>query len=304
MRTSWCAFRASPWRSSSAALLAAEICAGICNLKRGIFCAMKKSTVGILRRIVGMSVLVAFAAVAAAQTPPPASKPPPATAPGADPAPAPTPDQISYVFGLIFGAQMHTAGITNEVVPEAVLRGLKEALQGKQPSQAEQMQIQTFVRSVAEAAGAKNQVAAKDFLARNGREKGVVTTASRLQYKIITAGDKKGPPGSAGDTVTVDYRGKLIDGSEFDSSYSRGMPATFPVNGVIKGWQEALVLMKPGAKWQLFIPPELAYGPRAQPKIPANSLLIFEVNLLSDEAAGAPPKAPPGTPPPAQHPNK
>ena len=265
---------------------------------------MKKSTVGILRRSFGMSVLVAFAALAASQTPPPASKPPPATAPGADPAPAPTPDQISYVFGLIFGAQIHSVGITNEVVPEAVLRGLKEGLQGKQPTQAEQMQVQTFVRSVAEAAAAKNQAAAKDFLARNAHEKGVVTTASGLQYKIIAAGDKKAPPVSAGDSVTVDYRGKLIDGSEFDSSYSRGMPATFPVNGVIKGWQEALVLMKPGAKWQLFIPPELAYGPRTQAKIPANSLLIFEVNLLSDEAAGAPPKAPPGTPPPTPRVNK
>ena len=265
---------------------------------------MKKSTVGILRRIFGMSVLVAFAAVAAAQTPPPASKPPPATAPGADPAPAPTPDQISYVFGLIFGAQIHSVGITNEVVPEAVLRGLKEGLQGRQPTQAEQMQAQTFVRSVAEAAATKNQAAAKDFLARNAHEKGVVTTPSGLQYKIIAAGDKKAPPVSAGDTVTVDYRGKLIDGTEFDSSYAAGKPATFPVNGVIKGWQEALVLMKPGAKWQLFIPPELAYGPRGQPKIPANSLLIFEVNLLSDEAAGAPPKAPPGTPPSTPRVNK
>jgi FKBP-type peptidyl-prolyl cis-trans isomerase FklB len=258
---------------------------------------MKKSTVGILRRACCLSALVAFAALGVAQTPPPASRPPPATAPGADPGPAATPDQISYAFGLIFGTQMRGVGITNEVVPESVTRGIKEGLQGRQPTQAEQMQVQTFVRSVAEAAAAKNQAAAKDFLARNGHEKGVVTTASGLQYKIITAGDKKAPPVSAGDTVTVDYRGKLIDGTEFDSSYLTGKPATFPVNGVIKGWQEALVLMKPGAKWQVFVPPELAYGPRGQPKIPANSLLIFEVSLLSDEAAGAPPKAPPGTPP-------
>ena len=114
-------------------------------------------------------------------------------------------------------------------------------------------------------------------MARNGKEKGVVTTASGLQYKILAAGDKKAPPIALTDTVTVEYRGKLADGMEFDSSYSRGVPATFPVNGVIKGWQEALVLMKPGAKWQLFVPPELAYGPRAQQKIPANSLLIFDV---------------------------
>ena len=279
------------------------ICAGVCDLKRRIFCAMKKSTVGILRRASSLSVLVAFAALGAAQTPPPASNPPPATAPGADPGPAPTPDQISYAFGLIFGAQMHGAGITTEVVPESITRGIKEGLQGRQPSVADQQLIQSFVRSVADAAAARNQAAAASFLARNGHEKGVVTTASGLQYKIIAAGDKKAPAISPTDTVTVNYQGKLIDGTEFDSSYSRGVPATFPVNGVIKGWQEALVMMKPGAKWQLFIPPELAYGARAQPKIPANSLLIFEVNVLSAESAGSPPKAPPGTPrtpPPAK----
>jgi len=250
-----------------------------------------------LRRVCSLSVLVGFAALGVAQTPPPASNPPPATAPGADPGPAATPEQISYAFGLIFGAQMHSAGITNEVVPDSITRGIKEGLQGRQPSAADQQLIQSFVRSVSDAAAARNQTAAASFLARNGHDKGVVTTASGLQYKIIAAGDKKAPAISAADTVTVDYRGKLIDGSEFDSSYSRGVPATFPVNGVIKGWQEALVLMKPGAKWQLFIPPELAYGSRPQQKIPANSLLIFEVNVLTAESAAAPPKAPPGTPP-------
>jgi FKBP-type peptidyl-prolyl cis-trans isomerase FklB len=260
---------------------------------------MKKPTVGIVRKAGSLLVLIAVAELGVAQTPPPASNPPPATASGADPAPAYTPDQISYVFGLIFGAQMHGVGITNEVMPESVLRGIKDGLQGKQPSAADQQQIQAFARSVTAAVAARNQTAAKDFLAHNGHEKGVVTTTSGLQYKIIAAGDKKAPPIGAGDTVTVDYRGKLIDGTEFDSSYSRGVPAIFPITGVIKGWQEALVLMKPGAKWQLFVPPELAYGPRAQAKIPANSLLIFEVNVISAESGSAP-KAPPGTPPPAK----
>jgi len=249
-----------------------------------------------MRKAGSLLVLVAVAALAVAQTPPPASNPPPATALGADPGPAPTPDEISHAFGLIFGSQMHNAGITNEVVPEAILRGIKDGLQGKQPTQVEQQEIQAFVRTLSDAAAARNQTAAKDFMSRNGHEKGVVTTASGLQYKIIAAGDKKGPAIAPADTVTVDYRGKLIDGTEFDSSYSRGVPATFPVNGVIKGWQEALVLMKPGAKWQLFIPPDLGYGPRPQPKIPANSLLIFEVNVISAES-GSGPKAPPGTPP-------
>jgi FKBP-type peptidyl-prolyl cis-trans isomerase FklB len=265
---------------------------------------MKNLTVGKLRRACSLMVLTAVATLGIAQTPPPAQgiKPdahsvPPATAPGADPGPAYTPEQINYVFGLIFGAQMHGAGITNETVPEAIMRGINDGLQGKQPSQADQQQVQAFVRSVGEAHAAKNQTAAKEFLARNGKEKGVVTTASGLQYKVIAAGDKKAQAISPTDSVKVEYRGKLIDGTEFDSSYSRGEPATFPVNGVIKGWQEALVLMKPGAKWQVFVPPDLAYGSQPRPKIPPGSLLIFDVNLLSAESPNAPPKAPPGTPP-------
>jgi FKBP-type peptidyl-prolyl cis-trans isomerase len=258
---------------------------------------MNKFTSGIWRQACSLLLLIAAAAPGEAQNPPPASAPPPATAPGADPAPAATPEQISYDFGLIFGSQMHAAGITTEVVPEAVLRGIKEGLQGKQPAAADQQQIQAFVRDVSEKASARNQAAAKEFLARNGKEKGVITTASGLQYKIIAAGDKNAPAVSATDSVKVDYRGKLLDGTEFDSSFSRGVPATFPVNGVIKGWQEALVLMKPGAKWQLFVPPELAYGSQPRPKIPGGSLLIFDVNMLSDETT-TPPKAPPGTPPP------
>ena len=262
---------------------------------------MKKLTVRFWRHAVSCLVIASFAGFGQAQTPPPAVRPPPATAPGADPGPSLTADQISYLIGLIFGAQMHNTGITSDaIVSDSVIRGLKDGLQGKQPSQADQQQLMVYARAAGEAMAERNTSAAKDFLAKNGREKGVVTTASGLQYKILAAGDKKAPPIGPADTVTVDYRGKLINGTEFDSSYSRGMPATFPVSGVIRGWQEALVLMKPGAKWQLFIPPELAYGPKVQQKIPPNSLLIFEVNVISADAAGAPPKAPPGTPPPVK----
>ena len=140
-----------------------------------------------------------------------------------------------------------------------------------------------------------NRAAAKAFLTENGKKKDVVTTASGLEYHVVSEGSGATPKST--DEVTVNYRGTLLDGTEFDSSYKRGQPASFPVNGVIPGWQEALVLMKPGAKWQLFVPPELAYGPRSQAKIPPNSLLIFDVNLESAEPANAPPKAPPGTPP-------
>jgi len=263
---------------------------------------MNKSTVRLWRPALSFVVLLAVAALGEAQTPPPAVKPPPTTAPGADPGPAPTPDQISYLIGLGLGAQMHNTGISPDgVVPDAVIRGIKDGLQGKTLSPTDQQQVQAYARSAGDALAARNETAAKEFLAKNGKEKGVITTASGLEYKILAAGDKKAAAIAPTDTVTVEYRGKLINGTEFDSSYSRGVPATFPVNGVIKGWQEALVLMKPGAKWQLFIPPELAYGPRSQPKIPSNSLLIFDVNVVSAEAANAPPKAPPGTPPPVKH---
>ena len=226
-----------------------------------------------------------------AQTP---AVPPPNTAAGADPGPPPSIDQTSYLFGLTFGAQLHGVGISSELSNEAVQRGIKDGLNGRQPTQAEMQQLQRYVRGISEAAAGRNEAAAAQYLARNGKEKGVITTASGLQYKVIAAGNQKAPPIAATDQVTVNYRGKLLDGTEFDSSYARGVPATFPVNGVIKGWQEALVLMKPGAKYQLVIPPALAYGSQPKPKIPAGSLLIFDVELISAQSPGtaAPAAAP------------
>src|SRR6202041_2945672 len=117
------------------------------------------------------------------------------------------------------------------------------------------------------------------FLAENKTKEGVKTTDSGLQYKVLTEGSGKSP--TASDTVVCHYRGTLLDGTEFDSSYKRGQPATFPVSGVIKGWTEAVQLMPVGSKWQLFIPPDLAYGDRGQGPIGPNSTLIFEVELLS-----------------------
>jgi FKBP-type peptidyl-prolyl cis-trans isomerase FklB len=127
---------------------------------------------------------------------------------------------------------------------------------------------------------AKNLEAGKKFLAENAKKEGVVTTASGLQYKVIKSGDGATP--KADDTVTTHYRGTLIDGREFDSSISRGQPASFPVKGVIKGWTEALQLMKVGDKWELYIPSDLAYGPAQRSElIQPNSTLIFELELLS-----------------------
>jgi FKBP-type peptidyl-prolyl cis-trans isomerase FklB len=135
-------------------------------------------------------------------------------------------------------------------------------------------------QDAAQKTGDANKQAGQAFLAANKAKAGVVTLPSGLQYKIITEGT--GPKPTASDTVVTNYRGMLIDGKEFDSSYKRGEPATFPVGQVIKGWTEALQLMPVGSKWQLFIPSDLAYGERSPgPEIGPNSTLIFDIELLS-----------------------
>ena len=211
---------------------------------------------------------------------------------GADATAAPSADQLSYLLGLQYGEHLRSFGLGDDTPLEPMTRGLKDGMHGKRLSAAEHMQLQTYTRNAMMGMVKHNQDAAKEFLQRNGKEKGVVTTASGLEYRIIAAGDRKAAAIAPSDEVTVQYRGKLLDGSEFDSSYSRGMPATFRVNGVIRGWQEALVLMKPGAKWQLFIPPELAYGFDQRPGIPPGSMLIFDVELVSVAANAAAPSNP------------
>ena len=142
----------------------------------------------------------------------------------------------------------------------------------------DQENIASFVKSARNGMADTNRAAAKAFLTENGKKKDVVTTASGLEYHVITEGS--GTPPKSTDEVTVNYRGTLLDGTEFDSSYKRGQPASFPVNGVIPGWQEALVLMKPGSKYELFIPPNLAYDVNSPPSIPPGSMLKFEVELI------------------------
>jgi FKBP-type peptidyl-prolyl cis-trans isomerase FklB len=274
---------------------------------------MKTTTHRMLRRACAGAVLVSFAPWILAQntSAPPATASPPAqgslqggpATPPPPSAPALTSEQASYLFGLTLGEQLHGIGIA-DVQLDSVSKGVKDAMAGKKSTPAERQQLNEYARTAVQASAAKNKTAASDFLAKNGKEKGVQTTASGLQYKIIKAGDPKAALIAATDEVTVNYRGKLIDGTEFDSSYSRNQPASFPANGVIKGWQEALILMRPGAHWQLFIPPELAYGPAPRPNIPANSLLIFDVDVVSSKpkpvavspapgAPGAPAKSPP-----------
>jgi FKBP-type peptidyl-prolyl cis-trans isomerase len=198
--------------------------------------------------------------------------------------------QGSYSLGVSMGEQLHRAGLTNDsVATERLTQGLRDALAGKATmSPADQENIATLVKGVRDHLAEGNHAAAQAFLAENGKKKDMVTTPSGLQYHITTPGDGASPKPT--DQVTVNYRGTLLDGTEFDSSYKRGQPATFPVNGVIPGWQEALVLMKPGSKWELFIPPKLAYDTNSPPTIPPGSMLKFEVELIkvAPPAAAAP----------------
>ena len=220
------------------------------------------------------------AASAAAQPKKPAAA---AAAPGgASDVKAPTnaKAQASYSLGVSMGDQLHHLGLSaDSIATERLTQGLRDALAGKVAMTAnDQENIASFVKTARNAQADSNRAAAKAFLAQNGKKPGVVTTASGLEYHIVTEGS--GTPPKSTDEVTVNYKGSLLDGTEFDSSYKRGQPASFPVNGVIPGWQEALVLMKPGSKWELFIPPNLAYDVNSPPAIPPGSMLKFEVELI------------------------
>ncbi len=199
-----------------------------------------------------------------------------------------TKDKISYSIGMSIGRDFSRQGL--DVDPDILAKGIKDTLAGDQLLMTEaeaqdvlmkfQQEMMAKREAEVKAMAEKNAKEGADFLAENAKKEGVVTLPSGLQYKIITEG-KGNSPGEK-DTVTVNYRGTLIDGKEFDSSYKRGEPATFPVKGVIAGWTEALQLMKEGAKWQLYVPAALAYGERgAGPMIGPNSTLLFEVELIS-----------------------
>ena len=197
-------------------------------------------------------------------------------------------DKLSYAIGLNVGRSLQKDSIA--VDPDIVAQGVRDALSGgttlltDDEAKAAIVALQADLRKKQEetmkAAGEVNKKQGDAFLAANKEKQGVVTLPSGLQYKIVTPGT--GPKPAATDTVVCNYRGTLIDGTEFDSSYKRGQPATFPVGQVIPGWTEALQLMPVGSKWQLFIPPDLAYGERSpSPVIGVNSTLIFDIELLS-----------------------
>ena len=199
-------------------------------------------------------------------------------------------DKASYALGMKIGSDLRKQGVNASVDPAVAARGFKDALAGTKSQLTDdelraaltQLQSQVREKQMAKAheEGGAAHKAGEEFLAANKGKEGVVTLPSGMQYKILTAGS--GPKPTASDTVSCNYKGTLLNGKEFDSSYKRGHPETFPVGGVIKGWTEALQLMPVGSKWQLFIPADLAYGDRgAGGDIGPGETLIFEVELLS-----------------------
>lgn len=190
--------------------------------------------------------------------------------------------KISYAIGQQIGKSFKSQNL--DVDTDVLRDSINEALAGKESRlKPEEMQaaMERMTKAMMEkesGEGKKNLEAGEKFLAENKTKPGVTTTASGLQYEVITKG--KGPSPKATDEVKVHYKGTLLDGSEFDSSYSRNQPAEFPLNGVIRGWTEGLQLMPKGSKYKFYIPAALAYGEHGRPGIPANSTLIFEVELL------------------------
>ncbi|CAN5215315.1 macrophage infectivity potentiator Mip [soil metagenome] len=204
-------------------------------------------------------------------------------------------DKVSYSIGLDIGSTFKKQNM--DINPDTLLRGLKDGASDSKPllNEAEvKATMEAFSKSMREKQatiqreqGAKNLAAGEKFLEENKGKEGVKTTASGLQYKVVTEG--KGESPKAADTVSVHYRGTLTSGKEFDSSHSRNAPAVFPVNGVIPGWTEGLQLMKQGSKFQFVIPPKLAYGERgAGGEIGPNETLLFDVELLEVNPTPAP----------------
>jgi FKBP-type peptidyl-prolyl cis-trans isomerase FklB len=202
-------------------------------------------------------------------------------------------DRESYSLGYQFGQSLKAQGVDIDL--DIYAAGIRDSLGGKEPRMSPE-EIRATVANLRQRVAGVQQKALKeqadknyrdgeDFLVENARKEGVKSLPSGLQYKVLRAGSGRAP--KAADTVTVHYRGTFINGTEFDSSITRGQPQTFKVDGVIPGWTEALQLMKEGDKWQIFVPANLAYGEKgAPPRIPPNSALIFEVELISVQQSG------------------
>ncbi len=192
---------------------------------------------------------------------------------------------IGYSLGMLIGTNLKSSGL--EISPDSFLQGMKDVIAGKATKYTDaeaQAAVQAALQAVAAKKSAANLAAGKAFLEGNRMKPGVLWTPSGLQYQVITAG--KGAKPKASDAVTVNYEGKLLDGSIFDSSYARNEPASFKLDGVIPGWTEGVQMMPVGSKYRFFVPSDLAYGEQgAGNDIGPNSVLIFEVELLSIDTA-------------------
>jgi len=201
-------------------------------------------------------------------------------------------DKASYAIGLNVGFNFKRQNV--DVNQDAFTAGFKDALSGRKPLMSEQevrdtmMAFEKDMQQQLTETAQKNAAEAEKFLAANKTKEGVKTTGSGLQYKVLKEGSGAQPKSS--DTVTVNYRGTLTDGTEFDSSYKRGQPATFPVSGVIKGWTEPTGIMLSASKWQLVLPPDLGYGAVAHPPVPPNSTLLFDMELIAIQDKSEKPK--------------
>lgn len=187
-------------------------------------------------------------------------------------------DSLSYIVGNDLGRNFTAQKL--EINPDALVQGILDAMEGTEsitPEQAQQF-MQTFQSRVVEEQAAGNIAKGKDFMEANKAKEGVVTHESGLQYKVLSEG--KGQSPTVADQVTIHYRGTLIDGTEFDSSYSRGEPTTFPLGNLIKAWQIAMPMMKVGGKWEIYCPPDIAYGNQAPPSIGPGQTLIFTIELF------------------------
>jgi FKBP-type peptidyl-prolyl cis-trans isomerase FklB len=207
----------------------------------------------------------------------------------AAPAPAASPvsaESTSYTIGQIFGNQLHQAGFEGSLNLEALMHGVQAGLGGNAPTAEDRARIAQVLRGNREALANQNRVRAREFLAKNATIDGVQTTSTGLQYEVLAAGDPKAASPGATDRVTVRYRGRLLDGTQFDSSDQHGQATSFTLEGVIRGWREALMMMKPGASWRLYVPPELAYDANSPGSIPPGSLLIFDIDLVKVDSGG------------------
>jgi FKBP-type peptidyl-prolyl cis-trans isomerase FklB len=234
-----------------------------------------------------LSILLDASAGAAA--PPAANSATTAQLPASTPQPS---DAASYSLGLSFATQWREGGMEGLLSEEGLIRGIRAGLAGSPLTDEDRQRASAFLHDAYEAWGLRNKSAATEFLSHNSKEQDVKTTATGLQYLVLAKGDPGPATTGANDRVTVQYRGRLLNGTEFDSSFTRGKPAVIRPSALMAGWREALLMMNRGASWRVFVPPDLAYGATPPAAIPPNALLVFDIEVLQVEHVGEAKSAP------------